>query len=74
MEDLRTLRKQAKKTATEVATVLGVVDRAYYRYENGTRRISLEQVLLLAELYDCTAEEIIYAQILSELESINTKK
>lgn len=74
MEDLRTLRKQAKKTATEVATVLGVVDRAYYRYENGKRRISLEQVLLLAELYDCTAEEIIYAQILSERESINTKK
>ena len=63
MEDLRTLRKQAKKTAAEVATVLGVVERAYYRYEKGTRRISLEQVLLLAELYDCTAEEIILAQL-----------
>ena len=63
MEDLRTLRKQAKKTAAEVATVLGVVDRAYYRYENGTRRISLEQVLLLAELYDCTEKEIILAQL-----------
>lgn len=63
MEDLRTLRKQAKKTAAEVATVLGVVERAYYRYEKGTRRISLEQVLLLAKLYDCSAEEIILAQL-----------
>ena len=65
MEDLRTLRKQSKKTAAEVATVLGVVERAYYRYEKGTRRISLEQVLLLAVLFDCSCEEIIHAALVS---------
>ena len=63
MEDLRTLRKQAKKTATEVATVLGVTENAVYNYEKGYRRISLEQVLLLAKLYDVTAEEVIEAQL-----------
>ena len=63
METLKDLRKQANKTAAEVATVLGVEYRAYYRYEQGTRRISLEQVLLLAKLYDIPAEEVIEAQL-----------
>lgn len=63
MEDLRTLRKQAKKTVAEVAKVLGVTTRALYNYEHGYRRISLEQVLLLAKLYDVTAEEVIEAQL-----------
>ena len=63
METLKDLRKQANKTAAEVATVLNVTDRAYCRYEQGARRISLEQVLLLAKLYDVTAEEVIKAQL-----------
>lgn len=63
METLRDLRLQAKKTVAEVAKVLNVTDRAYARYEQGTRRVSLEQVLLLAELYDCTEREIIQAQL-----------
>lgn len=62
-ETLRELRESAKKTCAEVAQALGVVFRAYYRYEQGTRRISLEQVLILAKLYGVTAEEVIQAQL-----------
>lgn len=62
-ETLRDLRLQAKKTVAEVAKVLNVTDSALYNYEQGTRRVSLEQVLLLAELYDCTEREIIQAQL-----------
>ncbi len=62
-ETLRSLREENKKTCAEVAQVLGVVERAYYRYEQGTRRISLEQILSLAQLYGCAAEEIIKAQL-----------
>lgn len=65
MEDLRTLRKQAKKTATEVATVLGVTENAVYNYEKGYRMINITQVLILANEFDCTAEEIILAQLKS---------
>ena len=65
MEDLRTLRKQAKKTATEVATVLGVTENAIYNYEKGYRMINITQVLILANEFDCTAEEIILAQLKS---------
>ncbi len=63
METLRELRESAKKTCAEVAQELGVVERAYYRYEQGTRRISLEQVLILAKIYDVSAEETIQAQL-----------
>lgn len=63
METLRDLRLQAKKTVAEVAKVLGVANSSYYSYEQGTRRVSLEQVLSLSELYDCTEREIIQAQL-----------
>jgi transcriptional regulator with XRE-family HTH domain len=62
-ETLRDLREQNKKTCAEVAQVLRVTLRAYCRYEQGTRRINLEQVLILAELYDVNEREIIEAQL-----------
>lgn len=60
---LKELRQQNKKTAAEVATVLGIAIPTYYNYEQGARKINIEQVLILAKLYDCTAEEIIEAQL-----------
>jgi transcriptional regulator with XRE-family HTH domain len=63
METLKDLRKQANKTAAEVATVLNVTENAIYNYESGIREINIRQVLLLAKLYDVTAEEVIEAQL-----------
>lgn len=63
METLKDLRLQSKKPCAEVARALGVTDRAYFRYEQGARRISLEQILILATLYDVSAEEVIQAQL-----------
>lgn len=60
---LRELREQNKNTAAEVAKVLGVSVRTVSRYEQGVRRISLEQVIVLMDFYQCTAEEIIRAQL-----------
>ena len=60
---LKQLREQNKSTATDVAKVLGVTQSAVSNYEKGIRRISLEQVLLLSAYYDCSAEEIIKAQL-----------
>ena len=62
-ETLKDLRTQNKKTCVEVAQALGVTIQTLYRYEQGTRRISLEQVLILAQLYDVSAEEVIQAQL-----------
>lgn len=60
---LKELRIQNGKTAKEVAEELGVRSTAISNYEQGIRRISLEQVLKLSKLYECSAEEIIRAQI-----------
>ena len=62
---LRELRLQAKKTVTEVATELNKSSTAVYQYEQGVRRLALEDILILAKLYDCTAEEVIKAQLVS---------
>ncbi len=58
---LKDLRTSAGKTVKETAAALNVTVRAVFNYEYGLRRISLEQVLILAELYDCSEREIIDA-------------
>ena len=60
---LRELREQNKNTASEVAEVLGVARSTYSNYEQGIRMIDIELIIPLAKLYNCTAEEIIQAQI-----------
>ena len=66
---LKELRQQSKKTAAEVAEVLGVARSTYSNYEQGTRIINITQVLPLSQLYDVSAEEVIHAQ----LESVNIR-
>lgn len=62
---LRNLREQAGKTVKEVAEILNVSEREAYHYEQGYRKISIEQILPLCNLYDCSCEEIIDAQLAS---------
>ena len=63
MTTLKSLREENKKSRAEVAATLGVAYQTLAQYENGLRRISLEHILTLSKLYDCTAEEIISAQL-----------
>ena len=60
---LKSLRLANRKTLAEVASVLSVSIRALLRYEQGLRKIGLEQVLILSKIYDCSAEDIIRAQL-----------
>ena len=60
---LRELREQNGKSRAEVAAALGVTVQAVARYESGERWLKPEQILLLSNLYDESAEEIINAQI-----------
>lgn len=62
-ETLRDLRVENKKTCAEVAQALGVTKNAVRNYESGIRKINIEQVLILAELYGISAEEVIRAQL-----------
>ncbi len=60
---LRELREQSGKTRADVAAALGVSVSGFSNYENGNRKIGIEQVLVLANIYGENAEEIIKAQI-----------
>lgn len=60
---LQELRLKNKLTIKEVAKTLNVVNSAICNYESGKRKINIEQVLILAKLYNATAEEIIQAQL-----------
>lgn len=60
---LRELRNGAHKTISEVAALLKIEEQTVYRYEQGTRRIDIEQALILSRLYDCPVEEVIEAQL-----------
>ena len=62
-ETLKDLRLENKKTLAEVASVLGVSIQAVCNYEAGERRMGLEQILSLSKFYDCSAEEVIEAQL-----------
>ena len=60
---LKELRESSGLLAKEVAKTLKITPRAYARYEQGTRRINIEQVLILAELYDGSERDVIQAQL-----------
>lgn len=65
-ESLRDLRKASEKTLAEVARALHVTIQTVCRYENGKRRLNIDQVIPLARLYHVSAEDIIAAQAISE--------
>lgn len=60
---LRELREQSGKSRAEVAAALGVAVRTLAHYENGTRWLKPEQILVLSSIFDESAEEVIIAQI-----------
>lgn len=66
---LKELREENEKSRAELAAALGVTVTAICQYERGMRRIGLEQILTLSNLYNCNAEEVISAQ----LESISVR-
>ncbi len=49
---LRSLRVQKFYTQQQIADLLSVCQKAYSNYENGTTKIPLESLMLLAKFYN----------------------
>ena len=56
LDKLKKIRKENNKTQEEVADYLGITKQAYFRYEKGTRRISLDTLLKLTKYYNLDSD------------------
>lgn len=57
----RTMRKRANKTVLDVQKALEVSDAAVYYWENGTTKPTADNMLKLAELYQCSVDDLLRA-------------
>lgn len=60
---LKELRIESGKTQQQIADRLNISRQSVGHYETGLRKISIEQVLVLSQVLECSAEEIIEAQL-----------
>lgn len=55
-ERLNQTRKERGLTAQEVADKVGVALRTYRNYENGTRKPSLDSLVMIADILDVSVD------------------
>ena len=53
---LKDLREDSDKTQTEIATVLGIKQQQYARYESGIQEIPLHHLITLAKYYNTSLD------------------
>ena len=57
--NLKELRKKNKKSQKEIADYIGVTQSNYSKYEQGTIEPNINQICLLAKLYNTTTDELL---------------
>lgn len=60
---LKRMRQDAGFSRKDAAEQIGTTYQALSHYENGTRSPSIETVLALAQLYQESAEDVIFAAL-----------
>ena len=56
---IKGLREDSDIKQKELADALGVSQRAYSHYENGTRKLPLDILIALAEYYGCSTDYLL---------------
>ena len=56
---LSVIRKKAGYSQSSLAIMLGVSQQTISHWENGERQISNENLIKLADLFNCTIDELI---------------
>ncbi len=56
---IKDLREDSDIKQKELADALGISQRAYSHYENGTRKIPLDILVALAEYYGCSTDYLL---------------
>ena len=58
-ENLRKLRKNAKKSQTQIANKLNVAQTTYSKYELGTAEPNISTLINLAKIYNTSIDELV---------------
>jgi transcriptional regulator with XRE-family HTH domain len=58
-EKLRPVRKSRGFSGTEVSKILGISKQMVHAWEKGVKKISLENLIKLADLYQVTLDELV---------------
>ena len=58
-ENLRKLRKNAKKSQTQIANKLNVAQTTYSKYELGTAEPNISTLINLAKIYNISIDELV---------------
>lgn len=58
MFQLQRMRQLANMTQKDVAAVLGISAKGYYKWEHEERDISLRDAITLADLFHCSLDEL----------------
>ena len=58
-EQLKTYRKTKKATQKDLATYLGVSERAYQHYEAGSREPNIDTLIALADYFDVSLDYLV---------------
>ena len=56
---IKDLREDSDISQKQLADVLGISQRAYSHYENGTRKIPLDILVTLADYYNCSTDYLL---------------
>lgn len=59
LKRVKDLREDHDLNQKELAEILGISQRAYSHYENGTRKIPLDILVTLADYYQCSTDYLL---------------
>lgn len=57
---IRDLREDRDLSQQKIATVLGITQSTYARYENGSRALPIEAAIKLADYYNCSLDYLFF--------------
>lgn len=72
LKRLRELREDRDKKQIEIATLLGMKQPQYARYENGIRDLPLDNLITLAKYYEVSTDYIL--ELTDDANAYNKKK
>ncbi|WP_068983900.1 helix-turn-helix transcriptional regulator [Lysinibacillus xylanilyticus] len=69
--NLKTLRQKKKLSVKKISQILGISTSHYYKIESGIRNPNFILAGNIAELFNCSVDEIFFKQLLDEVSKTN---